>query len=146
MRTFFICFIFSVFSSFLFGQIEDSVYVSTEVPAQYYGGTDSLIAYLSRSVNYPWKSLMDLTEGTAIVHFVIERNGRIGEVWIEKSVSPEIDQESMRVIREMPNWKPAIHNGSTVRSLNILPLKYSLDSQKAQRKKSRNKRKRAKSF
>jgi protein TonB len=141
MRQLLFILFFSFFSTLLFGQREDSVYVYPEVSSHYYGGVDSILAYLSRTVNYPPKAIADLSEGTAVVHFIIEKNGRIEEAWVEESVTPEIDKESIRVILGMPNWRPAINGGVTVRSLNKLPLNYSLDSDKLKRKKEKKRKK-----
>jgi outer membrane biosynthesis protein TonB len=51
-------------------------------------------------------------------------DGHIDGVQILKSVSTSLDEESMRVVKSMPPWKPGTINGVNVRVLLQIPFKY----------------------
>ena len=57
------------------------------------------------------------------LRFVVEKDGSFTDI---KVVGPDphgAGREAMRVLRSMPKWKPAQHNGKTVRSSFTLPIK-----------------------
>ncbi|MCD7971234.1 MAG: energy transducer TonB [Candidatus Azobacteroides sp.] len=49
-----------------------------------------------------------------MAQFVIDTNGKASYPRIVQSVSPELNREVIRIIREMPLWKPAKTNGKEV--------------------------------
>ncbi len=119
----------------LFGQNSDSIYKNPEVAAQYFGGMDSILAYLDRNSVYPKISIKNCDEGTVIINCIVERNGRISVNHIVESISNELDAESRRLVENMPAWRPAIQKGQTVRSNVEISLEFNLASEKAKRKK-----------
>ena len=58
--------------------------------------------------------------------FVVEKDGSISDIKILKGVDQYIDQESIKVIKAMPKWKPGKQMGKKVRVRQILPLKFTL--------------------
>jgi len=54
-------------------------------------------------------------EGRVIIAFVVEKDGAITHVEIVNSVDSLLDDEALRVIKLMPNWKPGISKGKLVR-------------------------------
>ena len=61
--------------------------------------------------------------GTAIVEFIIEKNGSMTNVQIVQHVHPIFDNEVHRVITRSPNkWTPGKQNGEPVRVKYQLPF------------------------
>jgi hypothetical protein len=54
--------------------------------------------------------------------FVVETDGRVTELEIVSSHSPEIALELLKAVQEMPDWIPAKLEGETVRSSTNLPI------------------------
>jgi len=57
------------------------------------------------------------------LRFVVEKDGSFTDI---KVIGPDphgAGREAIRVLRAMPKWKPAQHNGKTVRSSFTLPIK-----------------------
>jgi periplasmic protein TonB len=50
-----------------------------------------------------------------IVKFVVDKDGRITDVEITRSVDPSLDKEAMRIVKAMPKWKPGKLKGNCVR-------------------------------
>ncbi len=62
------------------------------------------------------------TQGTAKVRFVIGRKGRVQEVEVLSSVSPDADKEILRVMRRSPKWKSGRADGRKVRVPYVISL------------------------
>jgi TonB family protein len=65
--------------------------------------------------------------GRVLVNFVINTDGSIDEVKILRSVHPVLNEEAMRVIKEMPKWQPGMKDGKVVRVRFTMPITFSLN-------------------
>ncbi len=101
-----------------FDEIEDATFGTEQ---------SELFKYISRSINYPQQSIENGEQGRVYAKFIVESNGKISHVVIERGVSPLIDAETMRVIRQMPLWNPAICKNEKVRMVVRIPVAYSLN-------------------
>lgn len=58
------------------------------------------------------------------VKFVVEKNGALSNIEIsENEDASAYYEEIVRVLKTMPAWKPAEHNGAIVRTIYTLPIK-----------------------
>jgi TonB family protein len=102
-------------------KIKDDMAVNQEMP-EYSGGTDALSKFIMENVSYPESAKQNGIEGKVYVSFTVGKNGRIKNAVVEKGVCSELDAEALRVIKLMPEWKPA--NNSEVKM--ILPIQFKL--------------------
>jgi TonB family protein len=137
MKSAFFYFFICLYSPFILSQNEGIIYENPDLPAKYTGGMDSVLAYLERNVVYPEISIKQGDEGIVQLDCIVELNGKLSVVGVKQSVSPELDAETIRLVQNMPNWRPAYHDGQAVRSPLIISLEYNLASEKAKRKKAR---------
>ena len=106
---------------------EDALINFDEMP-KFPGGEKALINYISENTNYPLSAIKDSISGLIRLIFVIDVDGSTKIFKIYKSVQPDIDNECIRVVKEMPKWEP----GSTVfRTENglyreIIPVYYAI--------------------
>ena len=56
------------------------------------------------------------------LRFVVEKDGSFTDIQIIEDKFG-LGNEAVRVLKSMPKWKPAQHNGTTVRSIFTLPIK-----------------------
>ncbi|MGB3467909.1 MAG: energy transducer TonB [Cyclobacteriaceae bacterium] len=77
-------------------------------------GYDSLYRYLKTSIIYPLSAPADTLEGTVKVKFEITNDGYVTNAVVIQSMGDLFDQEALRVIRQMPQWKPATKNNEPV--------------------------------
>ena len=70
--------------------------------------------------------MKDSVQGIETVSFTIDQRGTPTLITITQSLGPLFDQEAIRVIREMPAWKPATLNGRPVASQLSVPLTFEL--------------------
>ncbi len=96
-----------------------------EVP-EYPGGMDALYRDLGRWVDYPEIDRSARREGRVLVGFVVDEEGRVGEVRVISGVSRSLDAEAVRVVKRMPRWKPGRHGGRAVSVFYVLPINFKL--------------------
>ena len=65
-------------------------------------------------------------QGTVPLKFVIERDGRVGEVIVLKDPGGGLADEAVRVIKKMPKWKPGKQQGKEVRVWFTVPVVFKL--------------------
>lgn len=65
----------------------------------------------------------NVTEISVRLKFVVEKDGSFTDIQIAGPDPHNIGKEAIRVLKAMPKWKPAEHNGKTVRSNFTLPIK-----------------------
>lgn len=86
----------------------------------------NIFDYLAQHVRYPEEAEKNDIGGMVYVQFVIDTTGKVVEPKVIKSVSPELDAEALRVVSEMPAWKPGMQRGKPVRVSFTLPIKFKL--------------------
>lgn len=102
------------------------VYETSEVMPEYPGGVPKLMEFLSANVRYPVEAQRSKIEGRSVIGFVVERDGSISNVSVTKGSYPLLDDEAIRVVKEMPKWKPGMINGKPVRVKFNLPIYFRL--------------------
>lgn len=106
---------------------QDVIYDITEVAPEFSGGQAALFEYLKNNIRYPELAKELELQGKVYVGFVVRDNGKITNVEIKRDVHELLDKEAMRIIKSMPDWKPAMNNGKAVNCRMILPIKFNLD-------------------
>jgi TonB family protein len=100
--------------------IKQAVIKQPEFP----GGKTELAKWLSSHINFPNYAATRGTEGYVVVELTIEPNGKISKQTIVQSLQKHCDQEVLRVVSKMPNWKPAEKNGVAVSGTYMLSVKF----------------------
>jgi protein TonB len=64
--------------------------------------------------------------GKILIDFIIEKDGTIHEVTIQRGVHPDVNREAIRLVKSLPTMAaPALVNGSPVRLRYTLPINVS---------------------
>lgn len=98
----------------------------TNVAPEFPGGNDSIQEYLRRNLRYPGICKEAGIEGTSIIRFTILPEGSLTDIEVAKSADPFLDEEALRLIREMPDWTPGIINGKRVGMHMRIPVEFKL--------------------
>ncbi len=99
-----------------------------EQESDFRGGQSSWIRYLNRNLVYPERAQQLAKEGTVVVQFIVDTEGRVFAPQIVQSVEFSLDQETIRIITISPPWVPAVQNGKKVKSYKKQPLTYRLNA------------------
>ncbi len=88
---------------------------------------ESITDYMGKNVVYPGKAVESLTQGTAIVQFGISPTGKLTDFNMINSISPEIDEEVIRVLKTTEGmWMPGLNNGKPVAMQNEVSVIFKL--------------------
>jgi TonB family protein len=104
------------------------IYTITEVETQpvFEGGDKHLLNFLVQQVQYPRMERDNDIQGKVLLRFVICPDGHISQGEIAQAVSPGLDKEAMLILKMLPPFTPAKHNGQAVPVYFTLPIVYRL--------------------
>ncbi|MDO6440150.1 M56 family metallopeptidase [Cyclobacterium sp. 1_MG-2023] len=94
------------------------------VPAE---GVQGWNKYLSQNLKYPQSARDQKKEGTVYVQFIINKEGRLVNPSVIRSVDPDLDAEALRVIKNSPDWTPGKQKGKEVNVKIQLPIRFKLN-------------------
>ncbi len=83
-------------------------------------------SYFSNNIVYPEIARKVGIEGTVFVSFWISKDGRVRAPKILKGIGYGCDEEAIRVIKEMPRWKPGKNGGKPVKVRLNIPVVFKL--------------------
>jgi TonB family protein len=93
----------------------ETVYSFVEQMPVFPGGIDSLNEFIFKNLNTNCDADKDCLSGNVFVKFIVNENGSVSNAQIIKPISPQFDQEVLRVISLMPNWTPGKQSGNKVK-------------------------------
>ena len=106
--------------------VEAEVFTIVEEMPEYPGGLNKLTDYLSKNIKYPQMARESGIQGRVFVNFVVEPDGSVSNVNVMRSLGGGCDEEAVRVVKNMPKWKPGRQRGKAVRVSYILPIVFKL--------------------
>ena len=89
-------------------------------------GYPELYEYFNRELRYPEEAMKDSIRGEVVAIFTINAKGLPQNISIEHSLGALFDKEVIRLISNMPAWKPATYNSKPVASKLSLPLTFQI--------------------
>ena len=102
-------------------------FYSFMVMPQFQGGISALMDFLSRRITYPVVMQKSQLEGKVLVGFIVNKEGSVTDVKVIRGVSPEFDEEAIRVAKSMPKWNPGMQDGEKVNVRYTLPIQFRLN-------------------
>jgi protein TonB len=97
-----------------------------DVEAGFIGGSGALQTFIVSNVVYPETSIDMDEQGKVYLSFIVEEDGKISHVTVERGVSKDLDREAKRIVRAMPNWEAGEVKGKKVRTRCRLPIVFTL--------------------
>lgn len=107
-------------------EVEEEVFMVVEEDPEFPGGLDALSKYLGDNIKYPQLAKENNIEGRVYVSFVVEKDGRVGNIKILRDIGGGCGAEAVRVVKSMPRWKPGKQRGKPVRTQFNLPVSFGL--------------------
>jgi protein TonB len=108
-------------------EVKEEIIEFPDVEAQFPGGMAELQKYIASNINYPQTAIEMNEQGKVYLSFVVEPNGEITNIVVERGVSSDLDREAKRVIRGMPKWTPGEAGGKKARTRCRLPINFTLN-------------------
>lgn len=106
--------------------VEAEIFTVVEAMPEFPGGMAKLMGYLGSNIKYPPFAKETNIQGRVFINFVVEPNGSISNVKVLRGIGGGCDEEAIRVVESMPNWKPGMQRGKPVRVSYNLPVKFTL--------------------
>ncbi len=105
----------------------DEIFTVVEQQPEFPGGMSALGQYMSKNIRYPAAAQRANVSGRVFVQFVVSKTGEIQEPRILKGIGFGCDEEALRIMNEMPRWRPGKQNGRPVAVMFSLPIQFALD-------------------
>lgn len=114
-----------IFTLFCIGNIS-ALHVVEESP-EYPGGMTELLKYMKENLQYPEEAIEKGIEGRVICQFTVKTDGSIDNIVVLKSIHKSLDEEAIRLIKNMPKWKPGKNNKGEVQDCKYtIPFSFKL--------------------
>ncbi len=88
------------------------------------GGMEAMNTYLRNNIRYPQEAQKAGIQGRVIIQFIVSKDGSITDAEVVESVDPQLDAEGLRLIKNMPRWKPGMRKGQAIRVKQTLPIRF----------------------
>lgn len=117
---------------------DSSILTSVDIPPLFEGCDDPLIseeqrqacsvpkiqAFINQNIVYPDSARARNIEGVVVVRFSVTEEGKISDLELIRTIGAGCGQEAMRVVRMMPDFKPALRDGIPVATKMTLPIRF----------------------
>ncbi|MBN2892771.1 MAG: energy transducer TonB [Bacteroidales bacterium] len=110
------------------GDVEEEPLVWAEQMPEFPGGEAALRQFIGENVVYPELAAENDIQGTVYIRFVVTKSGKVGEVQVTRGVDPLLDDEAVRVVKKLPNFKPGSQGGRAVPVWFSVPIVFQLNN------------------
>lgn len=94
--------------------------------AQFPGGPGAMARWITERMSYPPQAQAWKQQGQVSIRFVVNTDGSLCDFSLAQSATTTLDREALRVLRDMPRWKPASKQGKPCRSIVVIPVVFRL--------------------
>jgi TonB family protein len=105
---------------------EPIFFVVEEMP-EFPGGEMELRTFIANNIEYPEIAMKNKIQGKVYVTFVVGKDGLVKDAKIARGVDPSLDGEALRVVNNLPKWKPGKQRGEAVNVSYTIPINFALE-------------------
>lgn len=106
--------------------VEPSVFMIVEEMPEFPGGIKAMYEFLGSEIRYPSIAKDAGIDGKVHIVFIVDKNGDISDLKVEKGIGAGCDKEALRVMKLMPKWKPGKQRGRAVNVQYRMAISYTL--------------------
>lgn len=103
------------------------VYKIADSSPEYYKGEEALSEFVLENLEYPDLAIRQNLQGAVVMSFIVEPNGTISNIFVEKEFNHLCTQEALRIIRQT-KWKPGKKDGKAIRYKTKYPIIFNLNN------------------
>ena len=93
------------------------------------GGEAAWAKFLQKNLRFPVIARENGVSGKVFLSFIIEKDGHLSDITIVRKAGYGFDEESVRVLKLAPAWKPGMQNGQRVRVKYTIPINFQLSEE-----------------
>ena len=105
----------------------DRVFEDPDIIPIFVGGTGEMHRFIANTLSYPADAVESDAQGLVVYTFVVEKDGSLSNFNIIHKADPLLNEEALRILKNMPAWRPARHKGEVVRSETYVPMYFKLN-------------------
>ena len=105
---------------------EENVFEYLDNMPEFPGGEKAMMEWLSQNILYPKEAVDGKIEGRVMISFVIEKDGSVSNAKVIRGIDESLDNEALRVVNAMPNWKPGMQDDQPARARFTIPVSFKL--------------------
>lgn len=102
-------------------------FVKVQNPPTFPGGMEEFYKFLGENIKYPEMAKENRIQGNVFISFVVEKDGAISNVKVDRKLGYGTDEEAVRVLELSPRWFPGTLSETPVRVKYNIPVKFSLN-------------------
>lgn len=113
------------------GEVEgggsDGLFTIVQIMPSFKGGDiNTFREWVGKRTTYPKMASDNGIQGVVYIFFVVEPDGSVTNVKLEKGVDPLLDNEALRVVMSSPKWTPGRQRGEPVRVRFTIKVNFQL--------------------
>ena len=97
------------------------VYTKADKMPTYPGGQVEMNKFINENMNVP---VSERLPGKIKTTFIVEPDGQLSQVKVVDGINETMNKETVRVLNEMPRWRPGMDKGRSVRVQMMLPVEF----------------------
>lgn len=105
---------------------EGQVFFIVEEMPEFPGGELALRRFIANAIKYPVIAQENGIQGKVYVNFVVDKDGSVTQARIARGVDTSLDKEALRVVNNLPKWKPGKQRGKSVKVSYTVPINFVL--------------------
>jgi protein TonB len=104
----------------------DEVFTVVEDQPEFPGGMEAFYKFVGEELKYPSQARRLGIEGRVFVQFVVDKTGEVTNVTLVRGIGAGCDEEAVRVMKLIPNFKPGKQRGKPVKVQMIVPIYFKM--------------------
>lgn len=106
-------------------QSQDHVFLLVDQAPQFPGGEAKMKYFIMDHAHFPPETPERPLAGKIVMQFIVEKDGSLRDIKVVSGIADVYNKECQRVFSMMPKWKPGKDKGRLVRTLMVVPIKFS---------------------
>ncbi len=106
--------------------LAQELHASNTGPA-YPGGKNALKEFINKNLKYPDEAIKIGLSGVVEVKFMVDSEGKVGNIEVIKGISPGCDAEAIRLTGMLNDWTPGIRQGKPINTFVCLLIEFKGD-------------------
>ena len=103
------------------------VYKIADSSPEYYKGEEALGEFVLENLEYLDLAIRQNIQGAVVMSFIVESNGTLSNISVEKEFNHLCTQEALRIMRQT-KWKPGKKEGKAIRYKTKYPIIFNLNN------------------
>ncbi len=106
-------------------EVPEGIKAVEELP-EFPGGAGAFMKWITANLKYPKTAQDRKIEGRVVVSFIVDRDGTVKSLRLEKSTDRILGTEVIKTMGRMPKWKPGTQGGKPCKTMIAVPINFDL--------------------